>query len=129
MCGHVRLRRDTSMCEIPGSSLSVVGPRSGQERTPARGYGRLIRSERRSRTHPVLLQKIYEGAHLWQKQAGGRGLDGQRGGRPLIGLEHSLKPAVSEIMRNLPPPSGVSARLIALMGGTSYAQGPSHVRN
>lgn len=27
------------------------------------------------------------------------------------------------------PPSGVSARLIALMGGTSYAQGPSHVRN
>src|SRR5258708_29240873 len=26
------------------------------------------------------------------------------------------------------PPSGVSARLIALMG-TSYAQGPSHVRN
>jgi hypothetical protein len=25
MWGHVRLRRDTSMCEIPGSSLSVVG--------------------------------------------------------------------------------------------------------
>jgi hypothetical protein len=48
-------------------------PQSGQERTPARGYGRLIRSERRSRTHPVLLQKIYEGAHLWQKQAGARG--------------------------------------------------------
>jgi hypothetical protein len=25
MWGHVRLRRDTSMSEIPGSSLSVVG--------------------------------------------------------------------------------------------------------
>jgi hypothetical protein len=48
-------------------------PQSGQERTPARGYGRLIRSVRRSRTHPVLLQKIYEGAYLWQKQAGARG--------------------------------------------------------
>jgi hypothetical protein len=29
--------------------------------------------ERRSRTHPVLLQKIYEGAHLRQKQAGAQG--------------------------------------------------------
>jgi hypothetical protein len=44
-----------------------------QERTPARGYGRLIRSERRSRTHPVLLQKVYEGAHLRQKQAVAQG--------------------------------------------------------
>jgi hypothetical protein len=25
MWGHVRLRRDTSVCEVPGSSLSVVG--------------------------------------------------------------------------------------------------------
>jgi len=41
--------------------------------TSAGGYVRVIRSERRSRTHPVLLQKIYEGAHLWQKQAGARG--------------------------------------------------------
>ena len=45
-----------------------------QERTSARGYGRLIRSERRSRTHPVLLQKIYKGAHLRQKQAVAQGL-------------------------------------------------------
>src|SRR5450631_2282652 len=26
MWGHVRLRRETSVCEVPGSSLSVVGP-------------------------------------------------------------------------------------------------------
>jgi hypothetical protein len=73
MWGHVGLRRDTSICEVPGSSLSVVGLRSGQERTPARGYGRLIRSKRRSRMHPVLLQKIYEGAHLRQEQAVAQG--------------------------------------------------------
>jgi hypothetical protein len=42
-------------------------------RTPARGYGPLIRSERRSRMHPVLLQKIYEGAHLRQEQAVAQG--------------------------------------------------------
>jgi hypothetical protein len=29
--------------------------------------------ERRSRTHPVLLQKIYEGAHLRQEQAVAQG--------------------------------------------------------
>ena len=28
MWGHVRLRRDTFMCEVPGSSLSVVGLQS-----------------------------------------------------------------------------------------------------
>jgi hypothetical protein len=33
------------------------------------GYGRLIRSERRSGKHPVLLQNVHEGAHLRQKQA------------------------------------------------------------
>jgi hypothetical protein len=55
-----------------------------------------------SRTHPVLLQKIYEGAHLRQKQAVAQGQDAQWRGRPLIGLEHSPKPSVSETMRNLP---------------------------
>ncbi len=50
-----------------------IRQQAAQERTPARGYGPLIRSERRSRTHPVLLQKIYEGAHLRQKQAGAQG--------------------------------------------------------
>lgn len=52
---------------------TVKGLQSGQERTPARGYDPLIISERRSRTHPVLLQEIYEGAHLRQKQAGAQG--------------------------------------------------------
>jgi hypothetical protein len=60
------------------------------------------RSEMQSRTHPVLLQKIYEGAHLRQKQAVAQGQDAQWRGRPLIGLEHSPKPSVSETMRNLP---------------------------
>jgi hypothetical protein len=32
-----------------------------------------LRSERRSRMHPVLLQKIYEGAHLRQEQAVAQG--------------------------------------------------------
>src|ERR1700726_1092341 len=31
--------------------------------------GRLTTSKRRSRMHPVLLQKVHEGAHLRQKQA------------------------------------------------------------
>jgi len=31
------------------------------------------RSERRSRMHPVLLQKVYEGAHFRQKQAVAQG--------------------------------------------------------
>jgi hypothetical protein len=31
------------------------------------------RSERRSRMHPVLLQKVYEAAHLRQKQAVAQG--------------------------------------------------------
>jgi hypothetical protein len=35
----------------------------------ATGCGRLTTSERRSRVHPVLLQKLYEGAHLRRKQA------------------------------------------------------------
>ena len=52
--------------------------------------------------HPVLLQKIYEGAHLRQKQAGARGKDAQWRGRPLIGLEHNPEPSVGETMRNLP---------------------------
>jgi hypothetical protein len=50
-----------------------LGLQSAQERTPARSYGRLIRSKRRSRMHPVLLQKIYEGAHLRQEQAVAQG--------------------------------------------------------
>ena len=33
MWGHVRLRRDTSMCEIPGSGLSVMCLHSGQKQT------------------------------------------------------------------------------------------------
>jgi hypothetical protein len=33
----------------------------------ASGYGRLTTSGKRSRMHPVLLQKVYEGAHLRQK--------------------------------------------------------------
>ena len=73
MRGHVGLRRDTSVGEVAGASLSVMGLRSAQERTPARGYDRLIISKRRSRMHPVLLQKIYEGAHLRQEQAGAQG--------------------------------------------------------
>ena len=39
----------------------------------ARGCGCLIISERRSRMHPVLLQEVYEGAHLRQKQAVAQG--------------------------------------------------------
>jgi hypothetical protein len=52
--------------------------------------------------HPVLLQKIHEGAHLRQNQAVAQGQDAQWRGRPLIGLEHDPKPSVSETMRNLP---------------------------
>ena len=52
--------------------------------------------------HPVLLQKVYEGAHLGQKQAVAQGQDAQWRGRPLIGLEHNPKPSISETMRNLP---------------------------
>jgi hypothetical protein len=33
MWGHARLRRDTSMHEVLGSSLSVVGLRPGQDRS------------------------------------------------------------------------------------------------
>src|SRR5258708_39522729 len=64
------------------------------ERTPARGYGPLIRSERRSRTQPVLLQKIYEGAPLRQKQAGQQGHEGSRARGPLVVLGPPSKPAV-----------------------------------
>jgi Transcriptional regulatory protein, C terminal len=66
-------------CELPLRIDSVavlplanLGDGPAQERTLARGCGPLIRSDRRSRTHPVLLQKIYEGTHLRQKQAGAR---------------------------------------------------------
>src|SRR3984957_17732402 len=61
-----------------------------------------MRSPRRSRTHPVLLQKIYEGAHLRQQQAGARRQDAQRRGPPLISLEPNPEPSVGDIMRNLP---------------------------
>src|ERR1700727_1681527 len=54
------------------------------------------------RMRPVLLQKIYEGAHLRQTQAVAQGEDAQWRGRPLIRLEHNLKPSVSHKMRNLP---------------------------
>jgi hypothetical protein len=33
MRGNVRLRRDTSVSEVPGSSLSVVGSPNGHKRT------------------------------------------------------------------------------------------------
>ena len=52
--------------------------------------------------HPVLLHKVYEGAHLRQKQAVAQGQDAQWRGRPLIGLEHNPEPSVSEKIRNLP---------------------------
>ena len=52
--------------------------------------------------HPVLLQKVYKGAHLRQKQAVAQGQDAQWRGQPLIGLEHNPKPSISETMRNLP---------------------------
>ena len=52
--------------------------------------------------HPVLLQKIHEGAHFRQKQAVAQGQDAQWRGRPLIGLEHNLEPSVSEKLRDLP---------------------------
>ena len=52
--------------------------------------------------HPVLLQKVHEGAHLRQKQAVAQGQDTQWRGRPLIGLEHNPEPSVSETMRDLP---------------------------
>jgi hypothetical protein len=52
--------------------------------------------------HPVLLQEVYEGAHLRQKQAVAQGQDAQWRGRPLIRLEDNPKPSVSETMRNLP---------------------------
>jgi len=52
--------------------------------------------------HPVLLQKVYEGAHLRQEQAVAQGQDAQWRGRPLISPEHNPEPSVSEIMRNLP---------------------------
>ena len=52
--------------------------------------------------HPVLLQEVYEGAHLRQEQAVAQGQDAQWRGRPLIGPEHNPEPSVSEIMRNLP---------------------------
>jgi hypothetical protein len=40
-----------------------------QTEPTAPGGSGLIESERRSRTHPVLLQKAHEGVHLRQKQA------------------------------------------------------------
>jgi hypothetical protein len=46
--------------------------------------------------HPVLLQKIYGCAHLRQEQAVAQGYYAQWRGRPLIALEHSLQPSVSE---------------------------------
>jgi hypothetical protein len=84
---HWRAREHSKACQAP---------------TPARRYGHLIGSERRSRAHPVLLQKVHEGAHLRQKQAGAQGQDAQWRGRPLIGLEHNPEPSVGETMRNLP---------------------------
>ena len=42
MWGHVRLRRDTSMCETPGSNLSVVGLRSNHFETVASQNGILL---------------------------------------------------------------------------------------
>jgi hypothetical protein len=52
--------------------------------------------------HPVLLQKVHEGAHLRQQQAVAQGQDAQWRGRPLIGLKHDPEPSVSGTMRNLP---------------------------
>src|ERR1700722_13036439 len=60
------------------------------------------RSERRSRMHPALLQKIYESAHLREAQAVAQGEDAQWRGRPLIGLEYSPKPPIGEKVRHLP---------------------------
>ena len=74
----------------------------GQEWPPARDYGRPISSARRSRAHPVLLQKIYEGAHLRQEQAVAQGEDAQCRGWPLKRFEHYLEPSVGEMIRNLP---------------------------
>ncbi len=70
-CPSIHMQRRTQ--RFKNVRLIAVGPQAGQERTPARGYGPLIRSERRSRTHPVVLQEIYKGAHLRQKQAGAQG--------------------------------------------------------
>jgi len=53
-----------------GGGCSPAKPVVCLYRTP---YGRLTRSKRRSRMHPVLLQKFYEGAHLRQKQAVAQG--------------------------------------------------------
>ena len=55
----------------------------------ARGYDRLIRSEGRLRTHPVLLQKVYEGAHSSSVEASGTvGLAAERAayGAPKISV-------------------------------------------
>ena len=52
--------------------------------------------------HPVLLQEVYEGAHLRQEQAVAQGQDAQWRGRPLIGPEYNPESSVREIMRNLP---------------------------
>src|ERR1700730_3246013 len=94
------------------------------------------RSERRSRMHPVLLQKVHEGAHFRQKQAVAQGQDAQWRGRPLIGLEHNSKPSVSETMRNLPgwrldeprPRQGSTDQRIVVIGAKPgwNAQGSSH---
>jgi hypothetical protein len=45
-----------------GSLLTTKPLASGNKRDLATGYGRLTRSEKRSRMHPVLLQKVHEGA-------------------------------------------------------------------
>src|ERR1700733_11186861 len=63
---------------------------------------RLIRSDRRPRMHPLLLQEVYEGTHLRQEQAVAQRQDAQWRGRPLIGLEYNPESSVSKTMRNLP---------------------------
>jgi hypothetical protein len=71
------IRQRDAACRAPeqggGDPRTKTPLASGNESDLATGYGRLTRSERRSRMHPVLLQKVYKGAHLRQKQAVAQG--------------------------------------------------------
>jgi hypothetical protein len=108
-------------------------PRTGgQGKHPAIDYGRLTTSAGRRRVRPFLVQKVYEGAHLRQKQAVARDQDAQWRGRPLIGLEHNPEPSVCETMRNppgrhrrrpgSPAPAGHPEPLIRRAGSDSQAR-------
>src|ERR1700750_71560 len=61
-----------------------------------------MKSGRRSRTRPVLLQKVYESTYFRQKQTVAQGQDAQWRGRTLIGIENNPEPSVSKTMGNLP---------------------------